>query len=155
MNFLNKIGQRNAAKYLIFISVIISLSIYGLKYLGFGSSQVPPNIVSILIGTLVFSLGNILLCITAHKSKEFRLISVFASSLIVFLNVILFSLTLKSANLSSFLFIVALVETILSAIFLFFVLRKEKLRRQIKSRSSKNKIDSKATIENTIGPSDE
>lgn len=146
MNFLNRIGQRNASKYLIFISIILSLMIYGLKLFGYGSSIKPPFI-TIILGTLIFSLPSILLSITAHKSKEFRLISVFSSALIVVLNVILFTLTLKAANLSEFLFIIALIEIVCSFLFLIVVLRKEKLRKQFRDKSKRPKETQHNTLE--------
>lgn len=146
MNFLNNIGQRNASKYLIFISILLSLVIYGLKLFGYGSSIRPP-LGTIIFGTLIFSLPSILLSLTAHKSKEFRLISVFASALIVVLNAILFSLTLKAANLSEFLFIIALVQIVFSLLFLGMVLRKERLRKQFRDKNKRLKETQHTTVE--------
>lgn len=138
MELLNKIGQRNAAKYLIFASIGLSLLIYLLKLGGVGISQ-KPNIISIVIGTLVFCLPNLFLYFTAVKSKEYRLISVFSSALIVIINAILFSLSLLSPEMSFFLFAVSLGETIITIIFYLLTAAKEKKRQMLRKTQKTRK----------------
>ena len=147
MELLNKIGQRNAAKYLIFVSVALSLLIYLLKLGGVGVSQ-KPNIISILIGTIVFCLPNVFLYLSAVKSKEYRLISVFSSALIVFLNAALFSLSLMSPEMSLFLFAVSLIETLITIVFLVVVSAKEKKRQTLRKTQKTKTVTTEENLDN-------
>lgn len=141
MNWLNKIGQRNAAKYLIGISAFISLLVYIIKLSGTNK----PTIMAIIFGTVIFCLGNCFLAIAAHKSREHRLMSLFASATIVVLNGLLFFLSLLATNISIFLFIVALIEIICSLIFLLVVLKSEKDKTNKKNKIKNNKETTNTT----------
>lgn len=134
MDFLNKIGQRNIAKYLVGTSIGSSLLIFLLKHFGIGVSGVRPGFLLIIIGTLIFTLPNILFSLAAHKSREHRLMAIFSSSVVFGLNTILFALSLVSPPLSLFLFVVALVEIIGAGAFYGYVVKSEKKRQQQKSK---------------------
>lgn len=149
MDFLNKIGQRNIAKYLVGASVGSSLLIFLLKHFGIGVSGVRPGFLLITIGTLIFTLPNILLSLAAHKSREHRLMAIFSSSVVFGLNTILFALSLVSPPLSLFLFIVALIEIIGSGAFYGYAIKSENKRQQQKSRRKTKEINEDSEVDKT------
>lgn len=140
MDFLNKIGQRNIAKYLVGTSIGSSLLIFLLKHFGIGVSGVRPGFLLIIIGTLIFTLPNILFSLAAHKSREHRLMAIFSSSVVFGLNTILFALSLVSPPLSLFLFVVALVEIIGAGAFYGYVIKSESKRQQQKNRRKTKEV---------------
>lgn len=132
MNFINKIGQRNFTKYIVFVSILISITIYGLKFYGVGVSNVIPDIAAIIIGTILFCFSNILFSLSAHKSKHYRLLSLHSSLLILIFNSSLFILSLYYIQFTKILALICIVEIVFALFFYFMVKRDENKRRNTK-----------------------
>jgi phosphoglycerol transferase MdoB-like AlkP superfamily enzyme len=125
MNFLNKIGLRNAAKYLIMLAVVMYVCIYGLKFMNIGSVVSNTTIMKLILGTIFLSISNIILYYIAKKSKDFRLLAVFLSAIILFINIVLFVFTLYNEEVYRFLSFVVIMEILITSIGLIIVINLE------------------------------
>ena len=119
MNFLNKIGQRNAAKYLVFISLFSSFLFFVIRFAISSESETLSSFIAAIIGIGLFSLPNLVLFKIANFAKESRLMAVFCSFVATVMNSLLFLVSIFAPQLANFLFVVVLFEVAATVIFYF------------------------------------
>lgn len=113
MEFLNKIGQRNIAKILFITSLVVGFVLFFIK-----NEMIFINSRQVWFGIMLLSLPNLLLMLTALKSKEFRFLSIVLSFNAIILNIILFLL-----KVPDILFLVTLVEILFSIVLFIIAIR--------------------------------
>lgn len=145
MDWINKFGQRNIAKYLIFVSIFVALTIYAMKFLGVNNSS-QPSFFAVLIGTVIFSLPNMVIYLIANKTREYRLLCLHFSMLVIILNGLLFILSIYSPPQSILLFILSVLEVIITTACLFYVNKIEKNKNKLKSRDTNTNTKTKTII---------
>lgn len=134
MKLINKIGQRRFAKILVAVSFLFPLIGFMLEK---GSGAL--IVAMVWISAITFSLPNLLLSLAAHKSKEYRFISIVISIAILIVNTCLLYL-----QVYSFLFFISILEIIFGIVFLTFV------KIAYKNKKKTEKIISNNTRRNTI-----
>lgn len=129
MDFINKIGQRNCAKLLVILAVCVCYILFALH----GTRDLK----NIAIGLLLFSSPNILFSLSAHKSKDYRLLSLILSTVSLLLNTTLFySLTRITLFILTFSIF---VEIILGIVLYIYVSKLEK-KKKLEYRNKKRKV---------------
>lgn len=122
--YINKFGQRRFAKWITILSFLTGVLGFALKDKMFFTNPL------VYLGLFLLTAPHWFLGLAANKTKEFRLFSIFASVLIIFVN---FSLFFIGSN--GFLFFVTIGELILSIIFYAVI--------SIQKKKSSANIDSK------------
>jgi ABC-type microcin C transport system permease subunit YejB len=147
MDFINRIGQRNFAKIIFGSSVAIAVVNYIVRYFmeknaGELINSVTP--VKAIFGVVLLSAAIGILTVVAHKTKEYRMFSIFTSIIVLITNTISFYVKAP-------LFIMTFSEIILSIGFLIFALKSESDRkeeeRKLKRRSKSNVVTGEKEIE--------
>jgi hypothetical protein len=151
MNFIKKIGQRKFSEYLFIGAIVSSLVIYGLKFTDIGNSP-SPSIISILIGTIIFSLPNLLLSMTSHKTTQYRLICLFSSALLLSLNTVLFAVSLFYPHISLFLFGLSLLQIVATSGFLYWITKfsKDNKKDKVKTVNKEKKEPTNFDLEKEL-----
>jgi len=138
IDFINKVGQRKFAKWITIFSFVTAVIGF---YMKFGLNSF--TTFAPYFGIFLLTAPHWFLALAANKSKEFRLFTIFSSILIVVLNFLLFFM-----SISSFLFIVTIIENILTLGFLVYVNIKYKNQKKVnKKESSKSSINTEKNIE--------
>lgn len=126
MDFINKIGQRNCAKILILLAACTC-------FLGFMFEKTT-NLKNVAFGIILFILPNLILSLTAHKNKDYRLFSLTASVILLILNNLLFFMNFKLA-----LFLALMIQIVATSVFYFFVHNLE-TRKRAAYKNQKRKV---------------
>jgi hypothetical protein len=138
MNIINQIGQRNISKIIAVISGMLSFIYICYKKSipdMYGNALTLDVILGkAFFGVLLFATPNIILSFCAVKSKEYRLTSIYLSSLLLFTNTILLLM-----NFDLILFVTSITEIIGTLFFLFYITKYENKRK--KKIIRKKKID--------------
>jgi Ca2+/Na+ antiporter len=113
MDFINKIGQRRLAKLLFVLAILICAGEFILKK-GVPGVLASPGKFAFAIALFAGSSG--ILSLAAHKTREFRMISIVLSASMIFVNAILFYL-----GVLGFLFAITVGEIIFAIAFTLFV----------------------------------
>lgn len=128
MDLINRVGQRKVAKLLFLATIVISLMGYIIRYFLY-KEQYMNNMVTMTsiifkagLGTILLSSAIGILTIAAHKTKEYRLFSIFTQVAVLFVNNVFFYLMID-------LLVLTFVEIILSTLFLIFVKKSEAKKR--------------------------
>ena len=123
INLINKIGQRKFAKMLFIMAIIIAFFNF------FITSHEHLFITwKVLLGVFLLSFPNGMMLLLAVKTRTYRLFSIFLSFCFLMVNTILYYL-----NIPIFLFILTVVEFILSLLIAFILIIKNKKEEQSKS----------------------
>lgn len=129
INFINSVGQRKVSKYLLFFSIVINIFFL---ILSFGISS--PLTISFWSSLFLMSSSIGFLCLISHNTRKYRLTCVATQSGIIITNIVLFA-----ADASLVLFILTLVELILSIIFYILIkIKPEKLPVKIARNKKSN-----------------
>ena len=139
MDFINKIGQRNCAKILTVIAFCFCFINNVVNGMGFLQG---------MIALSMFVIPNFILSLTSNNNKDFRLLSLITSFVLLSLNLVLLIVNLKLA-----LFLLLIVQIIGTIIFYFYVNYFEKKKQlAYKNRRKKLKIGNvtKELDQNTI-----
>lgn len=140
MDFINKIGQRNCAKLLVILAVCICYILFALH----GTRDLK----NVAIGLILFSFPNILFSLSAHKNKDYRLLSLIISSISLLLNTTLFY-SLSRMTLFLLTFSIS-IEIIIGIVFYFYVAKLEaKKKLAYKNRKRKIRMGQTQTKENS------
>jgi Ca2+/Na+ antiporter len=138
MDFINKIGQRRLAKLLFVLAILICAGEFFLK-------KGAPGLLTgkFLFALVLFAGPSAILSLAAHKTREFRMISIVLSASMIFVNAILFYL-----DVLGFLFAITLGEILFSIAFTIFVHasykkqkeQEKKVRRKTRDMNKKTEV---------------
>lgn len=104
ISLINSIGQRKVSKILFFISLFVATTSF-LVTLGVGVLIAPLT----WLGVFCMAAPVGFLALSASKTKEYRLLCIFAQIAIIVINLILYIL-----NIPDFLFLLTVIETLLA-----------------------------------------
>lgn len=149
MDFINKIGQRRLAKLLFVLAILICAGEFFLKK-GLPGILASPGKFAFAIALFAGPSG--ILSLAAHKTREFRMISIVLSASMIFVNAILFYL-----GVLGFLFAITLGEILFSIAFTIFVHSsyKKQKEQERKVRRKTRDVNKKTELSEEIETEDE
>lgn len=131
MEFINKIGQRKFAKILFGSSIVLALIGYVIRHFLDKSAGLNPSLfefgMKTAIGLVLLTTSVGIFTIAAHKTKEFRMLAILISGLIILTNTVGFNLRMD-------LLYVTFGEIIASLLFLGFILKYESEKKESEKR---------------------
>lgn len=128
INLINRIGQRRLAKFLFFLAIFLA-------FFNFFMTNHEQLLITwkVLLGVFLLAFPNGMALLLAIKTKKYRFFSIFISFCLLVVNTILYYL-----NIPFFLFIVTLVEFILSFLMVITLLIKNKKEEQTRNVQQKS-----------------
>lgn len=129
MDFINKIGQRNCAKLLVILAFCICYILFALH----GTRDLK----NVAIGLLLFSFPNVLFSFSAHKSKDYRLLSLIISTVSLLLNTTLF---FYLNRMTLFILTFAIFIEIIVGVVLYLYIAKLEKKKKLEYRNKKRRV---------------
>lgn len=143
LKLINSIGQRKVSKILFFIAIFVSILCF---YVDKGANSLLQ--ISTWFGVFLMSAPIGFLSLSAHKTKDYRMLCLVLQITLIVMNVLIYSMKIINPEVDLFLFVLTLLETVATLVFLLLLSKQKPAKVMVKNkRSSTAKVVTETAAE--------